>query len=195
MEALVSPRKYDDESRPNTQYERDIFPFQGTKQRSHTVFIGLVDFYTIRGTAMVISNKEQTAVFVYRWDEENAWKKIAIIVDRPYGWSVRNRDLHVAGEWPSIRIGFCVCEELPANSCKVNTYHIDIGGNVTMYTPIQEAYIAGNMPDQPPVDLIFSDDGNKLYVGFYQGGGSVEILSSTSASQLGCVQNAYTVIT
>ena len=81
-----------------------------------------------RGTAMVISNKEQTAVFVYRWDEENAWKKIAIIVDRPYGWSVRNRDLH----------------------------------------------FAGNMPDHSPVDLTFPDDGNKLYVGFYQGGGSVE---------------------
>jgi hypothetical protein len=80
------------------------------------------------------------------YHEENAWKKVAIIDDRPFGYSFRNRELHVAGEWPSIRIGFCVCEYLPpdpydgtnnGNSCKVNTYHIDIGGNVTMYTPIQ----------------------------------------------------------
>jgi hypothetical protein len=48
---------------------------------------------------------------------------------------------------------------------------------VTMYTPIQgieKAYFHQHKTDHPPVDLTFSDDGNKLFVGFYQDGGSVE---------------------
>jgi hypothetical protein len=46
-----------------------------------------------------------------------------------------------------------------------------------MYTPIQgieKAYFHQHKTDHPPVDLTFSDDGNKLFVGFYQDGGSVE---------------------